>query len=427
MRKVKAVKEMSFGSVLLLGINGIIGSGIFLLPGTLFKEAGRASVWAIVGAGAATTLIALCYAVMASRIDDDGGAWAYADRAFGPLAGFMTGWFGWFLGVITIAAELAAFLTALGGLWPAVHTRWVYAVIALSIIGALTAVNWFGPGATEWLDNGASAAKVVLLAAFIGLGGWAVLTRGAVAWPTPSGADGTFTGAFATAFYMFTGFSFLPVAAKAMRDPEKTLPRALLIVMVAVTAVYAVVQLVTMALLGGALAGAALPVAAALAKVLGNAGRVAILVGMLVSILGVAIAVSFDTPVGMAALATEKHLLPAVFGRTNRFGAPAVAILTTMALAAGLVLSGSYLFLVKLIVLSSFVQYIATILAMLKLRRAPALPAGMHLPASWGIALVALGLIAYLMTSFAWLTWAIGLGTAAVGGLVFWLDRRATP
>lgn len=67
-------KTLSFASVILLGINGIIGSGIFLLPGTLYQEAGLGSVSAIVLAGLSTTLIALSYAMLASKIDDDGGA-----------------------------------------------------------------------------------------------------------------------------------------------------------------------------------------------------------------------------------------------------------------------------------------------------------------------------------------------------------------
>ncbi|WP_179395846.1 APC family permease [Lacticaseibacillus absianus] len=414
---------MSFASVLLLGINGVIGSGIFLLPGTLVKDAGWHSVTAIVGAGLATTLIALCYAVLASRIDDDGGAWVYADRAFGPLAGFMTGWFSWFLGVITIAAELAAFLTTLGGLVPLAQTRWGYTVIALVILGGLTVVNGMGGSAATGLDDFASAIKVALLLAVVLVGGWATLHLwGPVALPVPTG--GGLRPAFVTAFYMFTGFSFLPIAAQQMRDPARTLPRALLIVMVVVTLGYALVQTVVIGLLGAKVTATALPVAASLAAVIGPVGRTVVLLGMLVSILGVAIAVAFDTPIAMASLATEKQLLPSAFGRTNRHGAPIVAICLTMGVAAVLVVSGSYLFLVKLIVLSSFAQYVMTILAMLKLRRDPALPQGMRLPGGWLIPLVALGVIAALATSFSPLTWAIGAAMAGLGGLVYWRDRR---
>ncbi|GAF41796.1 hypothetical protein JCM14202_3756 [Agrilactobacillus composti DSM 18527 = JCM 14202] len=373
-----SAKTLSFGSVLLLGINGIIGSGIFLLPSTLYQTAGVWSLAAIVLAGLGTTLIALSYAALASKIDDDGGAWVYVNRAFGSFLGFQTGWFGWFLGVITIAAELAAFLTTLGGLVPAVKNRSVYIAVALGIIAILIVINLVGPSALTAIDNISSGLKIAILILVIAVGAFFIGRHGLQTVAASTSGTG-FRSAFATAFYMFTGFSFLPVAAKKMRNPEKTLPRALMVVMLAVISVYGLAQLTTMAILGGSLSHETLPVATAIATVLGSVGKSVVLVGMLVSILGVAIAVSFDTPIEMASLATEKALLPAVFGRTNKAGAPVVAVWLTIGIAAVLVVSGGYLFLVNLIVFSAFLQYIVTILAWFKLRQAPDLPKGMHL------------------------------------------------
>ena len=352
-------KTLSFASVILLGINGIIGSGIFLLPGTLYQEAGLGSVSAIVLAGLSTTLIALSYAMLASKIDDDGGAWVYSNRAFGAFVGFQTGWFGWFLGVITIAAELAAFLTALGGLIPVVKQRNVYISVALVIIAALIAINLIGPNILTFIDNISSALKIIILIAVIAAGGYFISTHG-LHVRQPQAVSSDFRTAFSTAFYMFTGFSFLPVAANKMKNPEKTLPRALMVVMLIVIAIYGMAQMTTIVILSTNLTAETLPVAAAFAAVVGTIGKTVVILGMLISILGVAVAVSFDTPIEMASLATEKTLLPAVFGRTNKSGAPFVAIWLTIGIAALLVVSGSYLFLVNLIVFSAFLQYITT-------------------------------------------------------------------
>ncbi|MDN6697836.1 MAG: APC family permease, partial [Lacticaseibacillus paracasei] len=366
-------KTLSFASVILLGINGIIGSGIFLLPGTLYQEAGLGSVSAIVLAGLSTTLIALSYAMLASKIDDDGGAWVYSNRAFGAFVGFQTGWFGWFLGVITIAAELAAFLTALGGLIPVVKQRSVYISVALVIIAALIAINLVGPNILTFIDNISSALKIIILIAVIAAGGYFISTHG-LHVSQPQAVSSDFRTAFSTAFYMFTGFSFLPVAANKMKNPEKTLPRALMVVMLIVIAIYGMAQMTTIVILSTNLTAETLPVAAAFAAVVGTIGKTVVILGMLISILGVAVAVSFDTPIEMASLATEKTLLPAVFGRTNKSGAPFVAIWLTIGIAALLVVSGSYLFLVNLIVVSAFLQYLTTILAWFKLRQDPTLP-----------------------------------------------------
>lgn len=412
-------KTLSFASVILLGINGIIGSGIFLLPGTLYQEAGLGSVSAIVLAGLSTTLIALSYAMLASKIDDDGGAWVYSNRAFGAFVGFQTGWFGWFLGVITIAAELAAFLTALGGLIPVVKQRGVYISVALVIIAALIAINLIGPNILTFIDNISSALKIIILIAVIAAGGYFISTHGLhVSQPQAVSSD------FRTAFYMFTGFSFLPVAANKMKNPEKTLPRALMVVMLIVIAIYGMAQMTTIVILSTNLTAETLPVAAAFATVVGSIGKTVAILGMLISILGVAVAVSFDTPIEMASLATEKTLLPAVFGRTNKSGAPFVAIWLTIGIAAMLVVSGSYLFLVNLIVFSAFLQYITTILAWFKLRHDPTLPAGIHLPMAPLLMGFALLLIGYLMTSATWLTWLIAVIVALIGSVIYATDTR---
>jgi amino acid transporter len=415
---------LSFGSVLLLGINGIIGSGIFLLPGTLFKAAGWASLGTIGLAGLATLMIAMNYAVMASKIDEDGGAWVYANQAFGAHAGFQIGWFSWFLGVITISTEIAAFLTTLTGFWPAVQQRAAYIGVALAILGVITLLNVFGPGTMKMIDDLSSAVKIGLILLFIGVSGVVSIHFGHLVAPVVGASGHQLMSAFTTAFYMFTGFSFLPIAAKQMQNPERTLPRALIVVMVVVTLLYLLTQFLTVSLLGAHIVTEKLPVAAAFMQVVGAWGRAVILGGMLLSTLGVAVAVSFDTPVELASLATEKKLLPREFGQQNHFGAPIVALLATMGLAAVLVLSGSYLFLVNLIVLSSFVQYIATVLATLKLRNDSKLPRGVHL---WGgrlIPVLSLVLLAYLVLQFNLQTYTIGIGFAAVGELVYWADDR---
>ncbi|GAA3624302.1 APC family permease [Secundilactobacillus similis] len=419
-------KSLSFSSVLLLGVNGIIGSGIFLLPGSLYQQAGNWSVLLVILAGIATTLVALNYAVLASKIDEDGGAWVYANRAFGPAVGFQIGWLSWFLGVITISAEIAAFLTTLTDFIPALQQRTWYVVVAVGLIGMLAIINLFGPGTMSVVDNLASALKVLLLLGFI-IGG--AMTLGAQLPPviTTPATHGQWILALTTSFYMFTGFSFLPTAAKEMQRAERNLPRALLLVMLVVTVIYSLALIVTIGLLGHRLAGETLPVALAFEQVVGPIGKVVILVGMLISILGVAVAVSFDTPVGLASLATEKQLLPAVFGRQNRFQAPVVAVLVTTGLAMLLVVSGDYLFLVNLIVLAAFIQYLVTILASFKLRRDQTLPTGMRL---WGgqlVPVLALGIVVGIMLSFQLQTYLIAGGVVVSGIVIYWLDRHQHP
>jgi amino acid transporter len=193
--------------------------------------------------------------------------------------------------------------------------------------------------------------------------------------------------------------------------------------MIAVSLIYVATQTVTIEFLGNSLAGEKLPVAAAFGIIGGQMGQSLILSGMLVSILGVAIAVSFDTPVELASMAHEHQLMPDWLARQNRYGAPYWAIILTTALAGGLVVSGEYIFLVKLIVFSSFIQYIATIASLIKLRNDQTLGVGMRLPGGLLLPIASLLLITYLLTSFAMVTVLIGLGFAAVGLVIHEVER----
>lgn len=412
-------KMLSFPSVLLLGINGIIGSGVFLLPSTLYKQAGVWSLLAIVIAGLGTTIIALNYAHLAAQIDADGGAWVYAARAFGDFSGFMTGWIAWLLGVITIAAEVAAFLTTLGGLWAPAKDRGVYTILALGIIGILGVLNLFGPQLLQIADNLASGFKIGIIAVFVIGGAFAIGSRHLHLQGAGTLSGGSLLAACVTAFYMFTGFSFLPTAAHDMRNPNKVLPKALLLIMAGCTALYAAVHAVTLTLLGSGVATTKLPVARAFAEIWGETGRALVLSGMLVSILGVALAVAFAAPVGVAALANDHHLLPAPFGHVNKDGAPTVAILLTTVCAALLVVSGGYLFLVQLIVLCSFLQYIGTAMAALRLTPKTEKPLR-----RLGVPVISCALAVAILTQFTLRSYMITLAVGAFGCLVYYWDWR---
>lgn len=423
MKKFK--KGIGFPSVVLLGINGVIGGGLFLLPSTMYKQGGQYVLLAIALAGISATLIAMHYAVMSSRIDEDGGAWVYTKRAFGHYPGFLVGWFGWLFGVITISAETAAFLKTLTGLVPAVGTPLVYNSLAIGIMLLLGVMNYFGTGIASRIDDASSLIKIgVILAVFIATVVWLLLgsaSRFSIAQAKPVH---DFSGAFGNAFYMFTGFSLIPIAAKEMKNPGKMLPRAILTVMLATTAIFVLMQVVAMTVLGDHLAGSSLPVADIFNVILGRVGRTIIITGMMLSIIGVAIATSFNSPIELASMARECGFLPREFSRLNRYGAPVGAILLTIAISGGLILSGSYLFLIKLIVLSDFVQYLGTIFSSIKLRGDATLPTGYKLPGGKWMTYLTIVVVGYLFTTFAFTTVLVGIGFAILGTIIYSVEQR---
>src|SRR5688500_15368244 len=105
-----------------LSINDVIGSGIYLLPAAAAALLGPASLWAVLLAGLAVSLLVLCYAQAASYFDQPGGGYLYAREAFGPFVGFEVGWMLLLTRVATAAALATGPAAALGHFWPAAGT-----------------------------------------------------------------------------------------------------------------------------------------------------------------------------------------------------------------------------------------------------------------------------------------------------------------
>ncbi|KRM52012.1 APC family permease [Ligilactobacillus araffinosus] len=356
-------KKISPFSAFLLGVDGMVGSAIFLLPGSLYSKAGNSLIGILLVSGVSALLLALCYAALSSETKQNGAAWLYAYKEFGRFAGFEVGFFTWFQGVITITTEIAAFLTSLKLFIPQLSDKLVYDISGIAIVLIIAIIGLMGDRVSSIADNIATFLKIGVLLIFVLAGIWFIHRINFV-----SNAHYSFhsvNNAFSNAFYMFTGFAFLPVAAAQMRNPRKNLPRELLAVIISVTLLYIATVVVAIGTVGPSIAHSNLPLAIAFAKHFGNLGKVIITVGTVGSVLGVAISLSYSTPYVASSLANEHQLLPQFFGKKSKSGAPYVAIIITAGLCALLILSGGYLFLVPCTIIISLVQYFSTSLVML--------------------------------------------------------------
>ena len=121
MNNVVKKEQMGYWSMILLGINGIIGSGIFLLPNQAAKLIGSASIFVLLFDALLVISIALCFAQAATYFDRDGGPYLYAKDAFGDFVGFEVGFVTWAIRIIAEATMAVAFTTALVGTFPALN------------------------------------------------------------------------------------------------------------------------------------------------------------------------------------------------------------------------------------------------------------------------------------------------------------------
>ena len=365
---MKENKLLSPAAIFLLGVNSIIGSGIFLLSGKIYEDAGIWSLLAILCAGLSIFVIAFAYANMSKIYSKNGGAFVYAKETFGRFPGFIVGMVTWLLGTVTLATEVSALLTAMKMILPNLNSR----LIGIIIILALGIISYFGSSIIAGLDNLTSFVKIVLVLVFIFTCLWLVrgLNFSSPNLLTASSANiGGFNGflsAYGPVFFFFTGFSFLPVNAEKMKNPAKNLPKMMSLVMLTCLAVYLIIQTITIGALGPELTKTLVPAATAFSKIVGSIGIPLFVVGICFSIFGVIVATTFNTPTILASLAQAHEDVPMFVSKNNRFGTPTWAIILTTVCGIALFLSGNYVFLSGLTVFMSFVQYLSTGLANIK-------------------------------------------------------------
>lgn len=371
-------------------------------------------------------MIALCYADLSSRFTQSGAAWLYSYNAFGRFSGYELGIFTWFLGCTTLSAEVVALLTILKSFLPIFKNNAVYISGVIFLILLFSIINFFGRSWVKIVNNISAAAKIITLLVFIIVGAFFIKK----AHFTPVIPHAALTGvgpffkhfgdAFTPIFYLFTGFSFILIAAKQTDNPEKNIPRVLIAVMPSVTILDCLMLLVAIGLSGQYFN----PLASALKTGVGQWGFAFMIVGMLISIFGVAFSASFNTPSLIAYLATEHGMLPKWIGKKNKHDAPYVGIIFT-AVLSGALATQSYLFLVSCTVLASFVQYVPSILAVIKFKHSNEYPThGFLLPGKYTIPIIALIISCYMITNFTPKTLLLGAVVAVIAAACyFFIDK----
>lgn len=365
-------KKLGLWSIVLLGFNSIIGSGIFLLPASLYKFAGDWSVAIVFITGAIVATIALCFAEAAGYFSKNGAAYVYTKEAFGNFAGFEVGFLKWFMQCIAWAVMAVAFKNILASTFDFANNALLCNSIVAGIVLLLTGINLMGVSATKIVNNVSTVAKMLPLIFLIVVGIWYVEPSNIIpnAAPNPRYALGSETviSALILAFYSFTGFETFGTAAEDMENPKKNLPKAICLSLGIVMMFYALVMAVTVGILGESVAESGTPLADAAKVVSGDFGFWLITIGSIISIAGINVAASFHIPRALLPLADDK-MIPAFFGKKTAKGVPAVAIVASGLVTVPIALSGSFAELAMLSVVARFAQYIPTCISILIFRK----------------------------------------------------------
>ena len=405
-------------SICLLGINAIIGTGIFLLPGNVAKHAGVASIGVILFDAFLVILIALCFAEAGGLFKKNGGPYVYAREAFGEFIGFEVGFMKWAIMIIAWAAMAVGFPTALAGIWAPAGTPLMRSIIAVCIIVILSVMNIMGVRTSKIVNNIVTIGKLLPLLFFVLVG--VFFLQGANYRPmeaVPPLTLTTFGAGALLAFYAFTGFESIAVAAEDMENPEKNVPLAIILVMVGVSVFYLLIQVVSIGILGSALPKSSAPIADAAAKFLGPVAKAMITTGALVSIGGINIASSFFVPRQSVALADD-GFLPSIMKKRSKKDVPYIAVIVSGILTCLICLTGSFEKLAAISVVSRFAQYIPTCLAIMVFRKR-GMKGSFRIPFGFVVPILAVAISLYLLYNSDWQKILFGLGGLAIGAVFY--------
>lgn len=154
--------KLGLFSIVLLGINAIVGTGIFLLPNQAYAEVGVMSIGVIIFDAFLVISIALCFAEMGGMYKSNGGPYVYAKDAFGEFVGFEVGIMKWAIMIIAWAAMAMGFPTALGAVWAPAQNPVVQKIIAISILVLLGIMNIMGVKISKIMNNIVTTGKLIL-------------------------------------------------------------------------------------------------------------------------------------------------------------------------------------------------------------------------------------------------------------------------
>ena len=424
----RPARELTLFDCFGLGINGIIGSGIFLLPAALQRRAGAHSPLAWLAVGSLCTLIALCFAEASSRTDRSGGPYRYAVEAFGPLVGFAVGW-------ITMISSLLGYAGVARGF--AIHASFLvgggqslpvlFGAVTL-VVAFLAVVNIVGLKPSARVGDGISVIKVLGLLGFVGVGLFFV--RGANLHAAPAPATGESPGLFAAAFaglFACTGFEYVPVPAGETVDPKRAIGLAMFVSVIGATLLYVLVQIVAMGTLPQ-LATSDRPLVDAARAFSGNIGANVIAVVASLSALGFCAGSAMVIPRYVETFAQDAFLPRVLERRSPRFGTPVVAIVIVSVLTIVLGCSFDFDKLADVSNVAVVAQYVSTCIAIMIWRMRDPKPAGFRLPLGPTIPILAIAgsvLFLFHVSRVELLFGAALLGAGLAFGLVTRFFRRA--
>jgi basic amino acid/polyamine antiporter, APA family len=431
-------RDLTLFDAVNLVVGTIIGSGIFLVPSEIARAVHTPgwmlAVWVI--GGVLTMLGALSLAELGAAMPEAGGIYTFISRGFGPLWGFLCGWMLFTVAtsgsIATLGAAFPIYLSAFVPLTPVTAK-----VAGIVVIAVLTWINAIG------VKNGARVGNVLTV---LKVGGLVVMViaifmlpgprpEAAVAAPTPPLPSGAIPAAaigvaLVAVLWAYEGWHDISFAAGEIHEPQKNFPRAVIVGVAIVIALYLAANIAYLKVLTPAEIAATDKVAlVAMMRVTGAWGGKLLTAAILCSILGAMNALILAGPRAYYQMAKDGLFIERVSRVHPRWRTPVEALLFQGIWSAFLVLFiGGFSQLFTYVIFGGWIFYALAVLSVIALRRkepglarpfrVPGYPIVPLLFAATAGAIVVNTLIATPRES------TIGLGFIALGIPIYWIQRR---
>ncbi|HEY6925301.1 MAG TPA: APC family permease [Steroidobacteraceae bacterium] len=368
----------------------VVGAGIFVVPAQLAQALGSLAPLAVVACAVGVGAVGVCMAEAGSRIPSSGGVYAFVDAAFGPCAGYVAGIMLLVSNVLACGAVSSALGDVAAASLPAGIRTEVHGAVAAGTIVVICGINIGGIERGMRLVSVSTLVKLIPLVAFIAIGGFAIHAGNFRAPVTIGGAD--VERALLLTLFAFQGFETSLSAGGEIRDPTRTIPRAVLLALSGVALLYILVQVVAQGILGPSLAHSTVPLADAMGTI-SPALRALLLLGAALSMFGWLTSDLVGSPRILFAFGRDGLLFRALGRLSARTHAPYPAIITYGAVSIVLASWGSFAELAAPAALALAALYIAVCCAAWQLARRGVARAGAPLGFRWVGAAASVGAV----------------------------------
>jgi len=401
-------------------VNSTVGAGIFVLPALVAAGLGAASPLAYLVCAIAMCLFVTSFALAGSRVSLTGGLYAYVEVAFGGYVGFLAGILYCLTALLAVSGVVGIIAASVGALAPPFAGPVGRFIVILSVYGFLAAINIRGVRIGARAVEFVTLIKLVPLIIFIVIGIFFIQPE-AIAWPGWPGSKPLGESVLVLIF-AFVGVEVALVPSGEIKQPARTVPRAIFTALLVTTLLYVMIQFVAQGVLGAELSKHPdAPLAEAAGRFIGRTGRILMLAGATVSAFGFITSDILSSPRMIFAFGRD-GVLPNWFAHIHpRFRTPDVAIITYVVTAFALSFSSTFQQLAVLSNIAVLLLYLLCCLATLKLIRRDVRSDGapFYFPGASFVPVLAIAVIIWILGHATLKEFGINALCLAVASLLF--------